>query len=124
MSSTAHRRSRYAALAACATSARAHSIAMDRDRKLSHQPGERNFANRISATGYNWSAVGENIGWTTSTSRYGVGMLAYAMYDEKAPNDGHRRNILSRIYRQVGIGVVYDARAHRVWLTEDFGRAR
>jgi uncharacterized protein YkwD len=43
------------------------------------------------------------------------------MYYEKAPNDGHRRNILNPAYRDVGISVVQDFVHHRIWLTVDFG---
>jgi len=42
-----------------------------------------------------------------------------AMYKEKAPNDGHRRNILSRGFTLIGIDVVRDSKG-TVWLTQDF----
>jgi uncharacterized protein YkwD len=104
-------------------SARRHTVLMDADRTLSHQlPGERSLGARVSATGYAWTALGENIGWTSDTTARGVAALQSAMYRERPPNDGHRRNILSTLYRQIGVGVVYDARQHRVWITEDFGR--
>ena len=43
------------------------------------------------------------------------------MYNEVPPNDGHRVNILSHTFRQVGIDVYYDARHHKLWFTQDFG---
>jgi uncharacterized protein YkwD len=106
------------------SSARTHTLAMDKAKTLSHQlPHERNFVQRIEATGYRWVALGENVAWTTATSTAGIEAIQSAMYNEKAPNDGHRLNILNTTYRQVGISVVYDATQHRLWLTEDFGRA-
>jgi uncharacterized protein YkwD len=106
-------------------SARAHSVLMEQRNALSHElPHERGFASRISATGYRWLAVAENIAWTSRTSSAGIASLQHAMYAEKAPNDGHRVNILGKSYRQVGISVVYDTKHHRFWLTEDFGRSR
>jgi uncharacterized protein YkwD len=45
------------------------------------------------------------------------------MYDEKPPGDtGHRDNILSKNYTNVGIDVYFDNVNGKVWLTEDFGK--
>lgn len=104
-------------------SARRHNLTMARANTLSHQlPGEANFARRIDAAGYRWRYAGENIGWNSSISRRGVLILEKMMYHEKAPNDGHRQNILSRHYRNVGVDVFIDKAHHKVWLTTDFGR--
>jgi hypothetical protein len=43
-----------------------------------------------------------------------------AMMAERAPNDGHRRNILSRSVTAIGIDVYWDKAHHKLWLTEDF----
>ena len=43
------------------------------------------------------------------------------MYNEVAPYDGHRLNILNRHYRDVGIDIYMDAAHHKMWLTQDFG---
>jgi hypothetical protein len=45
------------------------------------------------------------------------------MYNEKAPNDGHRRIILSIAYRDVGISVISDLTHKRLWITEDYGHS-
>lgn len=107
-------------------SARYHNAMMARYNTMSHQlRGEADFSRRISATGYNWSWVGENIGWNGSQrNRAGVLALQKLMYNEKAPYDGHRRNILSRNFKNVGVDVYFDSRNHKVWLTTDFGRWR
>jgi uncharacterized protein YkwD len=52
----------------------------------------------------------------------GVRRLETLMYHEKAPNDGHRRNILNSHFRNVGVDVYIDRAHHKVWLTTDFGR--
>ena len=105
-------------------SARWHNLAMASHNRMSHQlPGEAYFATRISRAGYtNWTWVGENIGWTSRFSTAGVVALERAMYNERAPYDGHRRNILSSHFRSVGIDVYVDRAHHKVWLTTDFGR--
>lgn len=46
------------------------------------------------------------------------------MYAETPPNDGHRRNILSTTFVDVGVDVIDDRTHGRIWLTTDFGRPR
>lgn len=103
-------------------SAHWHNLRMARANVMSHQlPGEAFFATRISNTGYRWRAVGENIGWNSNLSSAGIMALEREMYHEVPPNNGHRVNILSRTFKQVGIDVYYDARHHKLWFTQDFG---
>lgn len=99
-----------------------HSALMAADNTMSHQlPGEAYFADRITACGYKWSTVGENIGWTTNMTAAGAKSIETSMYNEVPPNDGHRLNILSTAFTQVGVAVVLDNTNHKLWLTEDFG---
>ncbi len=103
-------------------SAHRHNLRMARADVMSHQlPGEPFFATRITNTGYRWRAAGENIGWNSLLTSAGILALEKEMYHEVAPNDGHRVNILSRSFTQVGIDVYYDARHHKLWFTQDFG---
>ena len=55
------------------------------------------FSARISAVGFNWSNVGENIatGYTTPSAVVAAWMAS----------PGHCRNILSPVYREVGTGI-------------------
>jgi uncharacterized protein YkwD len=73
------------------------------------------FASRISAVGFNWSNVGENIAAGFQTPLSVVhGWMA---------STGHCQNILSPIYRMVGTGVSSGAPAANddgTW-TQDFG---
>jgi uncharacterized protein YkwD len=106
-------------------SARRHNVTMARYNTMSHQlPGEPYFARRITLAGYAWNYAGENIGWNSSMTQAGVIALQKIMYNEKAPNDGHRLNILNRHYHDVGIDVYFDKTHHKVWLTTDFGHKR
>ena len=105
------------------TSARAHDLAMARANTMSHQlRGEQSLGSRESAAGYNWTWAGENIGWNSDMSVSGVLMLEKAMYNELPPEDGHRLNILSKHFTNVGVDVYLDNVHHKVWLTVDFGR--
>lgn len=102
-------------------SAHRHNVRMAGANTMSHQlRNEPVFSRRISNTGYKWSSAGENIGWTTDLSKSGQLALEREMYNEKPPNDGHRRNILSTSFRQVGINVYYDSKHHKMWFTQDF----
>ncbi|MGH8860895.1 MAG: CAP domain-containing protein [Jatrophihabitantaceae bacterium] len=91
--------------------------------EMSHQlRREPFFATRISNAGYRWQAAAENIGWNSDLSLSGVLYLQRAMYHEAAPDNGHRQNILSSSYTQVGINVYYDAAHNKIWFTQDFGQ--
>ena len=69
------------------------------DQMVSHRTFEHgaDFSARISAVGFNWSDVGENIatGFETPAAVVGAWMASR----------GHCENILSPLYRQVGSGV-------------------
>jgi uncharacterized protein YkwD len=103
-------------------SAHAHNLKMAAYNTMSHQlPGEPWLGTRISRAGYSWTYIGENIGWNSEITQSGVTALESLMYNERAPYDGHRLNILSSGFRNIGIDVYIDSTHHKVWLTEDFG---
>ena len=111
---------------ALVTAADRHNGAMIADCGLSHQcPGEKGLGERATAAGAKWSTVGENVGMggpvanrVDPISEMALG-LTQSMIDEKPPNDGHRRNILSKSFTRVGIVVTRDAEG-TVWMTHDF----
>jgi uncharacterized protein YkwD len=108
-------------------SAHKHNLAMAAGCGLSHRcAGEADLGDRIRAEGVKWSAAGENCGVgnaanTSAAITKAAKGLNQAMFDEKPPADGHRRNLLSSSFTQIGIDVVRDSKG-KVWLTEDFAR--
>jgi uncharacterized protein YkwD len=108
------------------SSASAHNSRMVGGCGLSHQcPGEPDLGARETAAGVHWTAAGENIGeggpvanTSAAIAQMAVG-LTQAMLNEKPPDDGHRRNILSSSFTHIGIAVFRDSRG-TVWLTQDF----
>ena len=108
------------------SSASAHNSTMAGGCGLSHQcPGEPDLGARETAAGVDWTAAGENIGeggpvanTTAAIAQMAVG-LTQAMLNEKPPDDGHRRNILSSSFTHLGIAVFRDS-SGTVWLTQDF----
>jgi uncharacterized protein YkwD len=106
------------------SAAHGHNLRMANANVLSHQlPGEQPLGTRLTAAGYHWRAAAENCGVTTDWSLAGIEAVQRAMYNEVAPNDGHRRAILSTTYHDIGIDIVMDAAHHKAWITEDFGAA-
>ena len=78
----------------------------------------------ISQQGVQWQTVGENIGEGGPVSSNDdawnmVSMIHQGMMAEKPPDDGHRRNLLSKDFHRIGISIYIDAH-HTLWLTEDF----
>jgi uncharacterized protein YkwD len=105
------------------SAAHKHNLAMAKANTLSHQlEGEAALGSRVSAAGYRWSAVGENVAYNGRRSEDGVLAVQKAMYNETPPNDGHRKNILSKTYVDVGIDVISDSVHDKVWLVTDFGK--
>jgi uncharacterized protein YkwD len=103
------------------TAALNHGRRMYQTNTLSHQlPGEPSLGARITAVGYAWRAIGENIGVVGDWSLSAIEALEKMMYNETAPNDPHRLILLSRTYRDVGLNIYMDSVHHKAWLTIDF----
>ena len=116
----------YTITAGLTTSAGRHNSAMADGCGLSHQcPGEPPLGNRETDAGVDWSIAGENVGegGQVSDSPDAIAQmgkeLTTAMLNERPPNDGHRKNILSSAFHHIGIAIFRD-RHGTVWLTQDF----
>jgi len=93
---------------------------------LSHQcSGEASLGDRETAAGVHWTSCGENIGegGPVSNTNAAIAQMAVGltqdMLNEKPPDDGHRKNILSSSFQHVGIAVYRDS-SGTVWMTQDF----
>jgi uncharacterized protein YkwD len=107
-------------------SASTHNSRMAGGCGLSHQcPGEPDLGARETAAGVHWTAAGENIGEGGPVAADAAAIaqmavsLTQAMLNEKPPDDGHRKNILSSSFTHIGIAVYRDS-SGTVWLTQDF----
>ena len=116
----------YTITAGLTTSADRHNSAMADGCGLSHQcPGEPPLGNRETDAGVDWSTAGENVGegGRVADSPDAIAQMAKeltrAMLNERPPNDGHRKNILSSAFHHIGIAIFRD-RHGTVWLTQDF----
>ncbi|SRR6266567_1824943 len=88
---------------------------------LSHAcPGEPQPCDRVQQEGIQYMACGENVGTATyPTTWAGVQAIDQGMMSEVPPEDGHRKNLLSGDFHQIGIGIII-ASNNTVWVTEDF----
>jgi uncharacterized protein YkwD len=92
---------------------------------LSHQcSGEGGIGDRFSAQGVSWRSAGENIGYGSSGSGDAAMIkaangLTDGMLAEVAPNDGHKKNLLSTGFKKIGLSVVRDGNGI-TWMTQDF----
>jgi uncharacterized protein YkwD len=78
--------------------ARKHSELLAQRKQLSHQfPGEADLMHRISDTGLHLNAAAENLAYSTDSDELHPSLM-------RSP--GHRANILSPLYDEVGIGVI------------------
>jgi uncharacterized protein YkwD len=92
---------------------------------LSHQcSGEGGLGERFSAQGVRWSSAGENIGFgfagnSDAAIVKAANGLCDSMLAEVPPEDGHRKNLLSKGFERIGLSVVRES-GGKVWLTQDF----
>jgi uncharacterized protein YkwD len=71
-----------------------------------------------------WSSAGENIGFGSSGSSdaqiiKAANGLTDSMLAEVPPNDGHRKNLLNKGFKRIGLSIVRDAKGI-TWMTQDF----
>ncbi len=74
---------------------------------------------RMLAEGYQFSAAGENIAYTTSGSS--IAAKIDSLHRSLFLSSGHRANILNDSYREIGVGV--ETSGAYAFVTEDFGRS-
>lgn len=73
---------------------------------------------RMQQAGYHFSTAGENVAAGQSTPEDAIA----SWMNETPPDDGHRRNILSPDFREIGIGYAFnDAYQYKHYWTQDFG---
>ena len=69
--------------------------------KLSHTI-DGDVGGRVNATGYRWRACGENIAWNYRD--------AATVMDGWMNSSGHRRNILTPVFAEIGVGIARNSR--------------
>ena len=100
-------------------SAQRHSQDMADNDFLEHTGSDgSSSSDRAQQEGYPSSFVGENIAAGQTTPEEAMA----SWMNETPPNDGHRRNILSPDYSEMGIGYAFSATTeYKHYWTQDFG---
>ncbi len=104
--------------------ATAHSTEMADDGYFAHTSADgSSFSTRIIRSGYvgrssSWT-LGENLAWATGELTTPSNLMRAWM---RSPD--HRANVLTRAYRDIGIGISLDGSDARVTVTADFGARR
>jgi uncharacterized protein YkwD len=100
-----------------------HNACMARYNTLSHwiTQCETSLGTRVTAAGFRWTVLSENVAVTTS---WPVGSLAILNMQKlmwrEGPGGGHYQNIVSSKVTYVGNDVYIDYTHHKAWLTEIF----
>ncbi len=80
-----------------ATAAQRHAEDMAATRNLSHQGSDGStLRSRIEATGYGWTAIGENVAMGQPSPE--------AVMRSWMNSSGHRRNVLNPNFQELGVG--------------------
>ena len=99
--------------------ARCHSKQMIERDYFSHTSKDGTGAGERVKRFYGWQTFGENIAWNSGQGEASVRRVMVQWMN----SSGHRKNILSAKYREVGFGVVFgEYKGKRVAMfTADFG---
>jgi uncharacterized protein YkwD len=92
--------------------ARAHSANMAKQGELEHVLDGKNPGKRLDDVGYEWVDVGENIAQAADETPADIIKLWMG-------SELHRENILNKDFKQIGIGIVKNAKGE-VYYTEVF----
>jgi uncharacterized protein YkwD len=79
--------------------AQAYAEVMNDRGRLSHRAGGQKLAERVAAAGYEWKYIGENV--AINSSLKGVSVVI----DQWMRSEGHRANILSGKFTEIGVGI-------------------
>lgn len=97
--------------------ARAHSGNMARQQKMEHTLDDKTPFDRIKAAGYQYSTAGENIAMGGKGAQLPKIMMAWM------ESEGHRNNILSADYTEIGVGIGLD-KDGALYITQVFAKPR
>jgi uncharacterized protein YkwD len=108
---------------ALAEIAAGHSTDMAKENYFAHEDEDGCTSScRVTAAGYRWRWVGENLFLLRSSHRYTVEEGAAIIVAGWMGSEGHRKNVLSKNFTHQGLGVVVNGNA--LYATEVFARPR
>jgi len=98
--------------------AQEYAALMAKEDKLSHTVNGQRLASRVERHNYPWKALGENIAENTSLQGKEV------VIQQWMHSTGHRENILSKEYTQIGIGIAGPSKTSKYYYCQIFARSK
>ncbi len=90
--------------------------------RFSHTADGRSPGQRVSASGYEWCIVAENIAWEYDSAGFTTRGLGQALLTGWKNSPEHRRNMLDSDVTEIGVGVARSEKTGRYYAVQDFGR--
>lgn len=97
---------------------------MARTDRFGHTVDGKQPWERVTAAGYQYSIVLENIAWEYNSAGFSAEQLARAFVRGWENSPPHRKNLLDPDVRDLGVGVARSAKTGRWYAVQDFGRPR
>jgi hypothetical protein len=91
--------------AGLSAAARAYAAYLANTGKFSHDADGRQAGERITAAGYEWCLVGENLSLAESSAGFKSDVLAEKAVEGWLNSPGHRENLLQPHVTEIGVGV-------------------
>ncbi len=92
--------------------------------KFSHTADGRKPAERISATGYEYCRISENLALRGDSRGFKARVLAKSSVEGWKKSPGHRRNMMEPSVTEIGVGVAKAPGKHQYLSVQLFGRPR
>jgi hypothetical protein len=88
-----------------AAAARAYAAYLAKNGAFSHSADGREAGDRITAAGYQWCQVGENLALAQSSAGFAAKELATRAIEGWLNSPGHRENLMQPHVTEIGVGV-------------------
>ncbi len=107
-----------------AQAAQAFAEYMARTDKFSHEADGKKPADRVTAAGYKYCIVAENIAYDFNSAGFSTEELAQGLMDGWKKSPGHRKNLLDPDLSEIGVGLAQSSKTGRYYAVQDFGRPK
>jgi uncharacterized protein YkwD len=95
---------------------------MARTNKFGHEVDGNRPADRLSAFGYDYCIVAENIAYQAKSPEFKTEELSAAIFDSWKKSPQHLENMLDPDVAEIGVGIGHDPRSDRYYAVQEFGR--
>lgn len=104
--------------------AQAFADFMGRTDKFSHEADGKKPADRVTAAGYQYCVVAENIAYDYNSAGFSTEELAQGLMDGWKKSPEHRKNLLDPDLSEIGVGLAQSSKTGRYYAVQNFGRPK